>query len=120
MANPYDLGSSLVNVSQVMGAFSWDWFLPIMPRRPLSDGFSFRKSKELLPDCLVEMYFEDDESEEDEMPDPKEIWRARYTCRYDCKHLLKREEEEADDEQVSGTRALLQHFWPRPSEVPVP
>merc|ERR1711972_561801 len=30
MTNPYDLGSFLLNMSQVMGAFGWDWLLPIM------------------------------------------------------------------------------------------
>eukprot|EP00929_Paragymnodinium_shiwhaense_P050915 TRINITY_DN25633_c0_g1_i1.p1 TRINITY_DN25633_c0_g1~~TRINITY_DN25633_c0_g1_i1.p1 ORF type:complete len:329 (+),score=43.32 TRINITY_DN25633_c0_g1_i1:82-1068(+) len=37
MANPYDHQSCLVNLAQTFGAFGLDWFVPIVPRRPLSD-----------------------------------------------------------------------------------
>jgi len=47
--NPYDQRSSIRNLAQIMGALGWDWFLPIMPRRPLGDGFSFACGEEILP-----------------------------------------------------------------------
>lgn len=39
--NPYDLGSVLANVAQIFGSLGSDWLFPVMPSRPLSDGFSF-------------------------------------------------------------------------------
>eukprot|EP00927_Polykrikos_kofoidii_P037921 TRINITY_DN32127_c0_g2_i1.p1 TRINITY_DN32127_c0_g2~~TRINITY_DN32127_c0_g2_i1.p1 ORF type:complete len:408 (-),score=57.45 TRINITY_DN32127_c0_g2_i1:111-1265(-) len=41
--NPYDLHSMIRNLSQVLGGFGWDWFLPVAIRRPLTDGFSFER-----------------------------------------------------------------------------
>merc|ERR1719188_2306639 len=35
MLNPYDLGGWRHNLPQVMGEFGLDWFLPILPWRPL-------------------------------------------------------------------------------------
>jgi len=55
-ANPYDQRSALDNLAQVMGEPGIDWFLPIHPFRPLSDGFSFRRTGEILPEGVVEAY----------------------------------------------------------------
>lgn len=46
MPNPYDLGSRSLNVSEVMGDFGLDWFFPIMPWKPRSDGISFARKCE--------------------------------------------------------------------------
>merc|ERR1711920_986694 len=45
--NPYDLGGCISNLSQVFGAFGPDWFIPVEPLRPISDGVSFPKLGEL-------------------------------------------------------------------------
>lgn len=41
MPNPYDLGTSQANLSQLLGAPGWDWIVPIRPMQPLSDGVAF-------------------------------------------------------------------------------
>merc|ERR1712113_1130669 len=47
MHNPYDQGGTLGNLAQVFGSFGPDWFFPIEPRRPLTDGISFARANEL-------------------------------------------------------------------------
>lgn len=42
-ANPYNLGTAMGNLSQVLGAPGFDWLLPINPTRPVSDGVSFKR-----------------------------------------------------------------------------
>jgi len=42
MPNPYDQGGTMANLSQIFGEFGPDWFVPIRPLRPVSDGISFR------------------------------------------------------------------------------
>lgn len=44
MANPYDQGSAMANLVQVLGSFGPDWFVPVSPWRPLSDGITFARS----------------------------------------------------------------------------
>lgn len=41
MSNPFDQGSIVANLSQIFGAFSPDWFIPVRPAQPLSDGIAF-------------------------------------------------------------------------------
>lgn len=48
MHNPYDHGSALTNLAQVFGSFGPDWFFPVNPRRPLTDGISFARANEPL------------------------------------------------------------------------
>lgn len=73
MPNPFDQGSMFGNMSQVFGAFGVDWFLPIAPWRPLSDGVSFPRSDERLgPDGLPERIIGDQELE------MEDLWRSRY------------------------------------------
>jgi hypothetical protein len=42
MPNPFDQGSSSANLAQIFGGYGVDWFIPIAPWKPLSDGVSFR------------------------------------------------------------------------------
>jgi len=73
MPNPFDQGSALGNLSQVFGAFGIDWFFPITPWRPLSDGVSFPRSDERLgPDGLPERIIGEEEVE------IEDLWRSRY------------------------------------------
>jgi len=39
--NPYDTGSPLANVEQQFGLPGWEWFLPIQPRNPVTDGIAY-------------------------------------------------------------------------------
>jgi len=66
MPNPFDHGSSVKNLSQIMGQFGADWFLPVLPRRALSDGVSYpRPGEPVLP---VDGF------------KPEEIWKFRYVA----------------------------------------
>jgi len=74
-SNPYDFETMGENLAQIFGDFGPDWFLPIMPLRPLSDGISFAKVDETLPDGL-----EYDEGSDDEnASSPAELWTFRYS-----------------------------------------
>eukprot|EP00448_Togula_jolla_P020829 CAMPEP_0170586654 /NCGR_PEP_ID=MMETSP0224-20130122/9859_1 /TAXON_ID=285029 /ORGANISM="Togula jolla, Strain CCCM 725" /LENGTH=505 /DNA_ID=CAMNT_0010910213 /DNA_START=152 /DNA_END=1666 /DNA_ORIENTATION=- len=46
MPNPFDQESRIANLEQVMGKFGLDWFLPILPRRPLGDGIAYQRRGE--------------------------------------------------------------------------
>jgi len=73
MPNPFDQGTAMGNLAQVMGAFGLDWFFPIAPRRPLSDGVSFPRSDERVgPDGLPERIIGESELE------MEDVWRIRY------------------------------------------
>jgi len=74
MPNPYDQGSAIDNCAEVFGQCGLDWFLPIPPCRPVSDGVSFAKSNEYLPEELEpdEIDFDDDDNP------PEELWYYRY------------------------------------------
>jgi hypothetical protein len=65
MENPFAHGSYLKNLQQILGAIGPDWLLPIMPRRPLSDGVSFPRSQELLPTVGAGL-------------EPEDLWKLRY------------------------------------------
>lgn len=39
--NPYDRGSGCANLATTMGAFGLDWFLPVDPWRPTTDGIAY-------------------------------------------------------------------------------
>lgn len=41
MPNPFDQGSTMGNLAQIFGEFGPDWFLPIRPCKPVSDGVTF-------------------------------------------------------------------------------
>merc|ERR1711879_365416 len=46
MPNPFDQGAATANIAQIFGAFGLDWFFPVSPRRPLTDGVCFARSDE--------------------------------------------------------------------------
>lgn len=88
MPNPYDQQNWFKNLEQVFGAFGWDWFLPVKPRRMKTDGFSYRRNGEVLPEGLVEVYGKDQEASRQLSQDdaenfihrlPEDIWHFRYT-----------------------------------------
>lgn len=64
--NPYDLQDSFENLMQIMGDFGADWFFPVFPVSPLTDGVSYAKTDE-VPRL------------DDEDLDTLDIWGARYT-----------------------------------------
>lgn len=43
--NPYDEGSCIANLSQIFGRPGLDWFLPIEPWHPISDGIAYKARK---------------------------------------------------------------------------
>lgn len=66
MRNPYDLGNNRLNLSEVFGDFGPDWFIPVLPQRPRSDGISFERRcekkrvderKQLVHDADTLLYF---------------------------------------------------------------
>lgn len=74
-SNPYDFDTSCDNLSQIFGACGPDWLLPIIPWRPLSDGLSFPKIDENLPQGLEYDELSDDEN----APNAPELWTFRYS-----------------------------------------
>merc|ERR1712137_38573 len=75
MRNPFDQGSAIANLSQVFGSPHFDWILPIAPRKPLSDGVSYRIAPDECQSLVAEgsepvLWEEETESEQ--------IWRLRY------------------------------------------
>lgn len=80
MPNPYDHEDWYDNLTQVMGRFGMDWFFPILPCKPVSDGVSFPRPGEELPPGL-RGYGSDSEhsdSEDDVGHSPEDLWRYRY------------------------------------------
>lgn len=57
MPNPFDLHNWVENVSSIFGSFGPDWFLPVMPLRPRSDGIWFMRPFSEL-DSNLEMKIE--------------------------------------------------------------
>lgn len=91
MPNPFDLGNWYLNLSQVMGAFGPDWFVPVMPWRPLSDGISFARAKE-MDQWNLELHGEDKQ-------EPEEIWSRRYSELLPTSMPSFRESEEEEEEE---------------------
>jgi hypothetical protein len=78
--NPYDHGSCCENLEDIVGVFGWDWFFPVRPRRPVTDGYSFRKAGEDLPENLYELF---DENTLELLVGPQDsslerLWTFRY------------------------------------------
>jgi len=72
--NPYDHDNCIENFQEVFGLFGIDWFFPVTPCRPVTDGVSFAKAGEWLPP-----EFDPDEIEYDNEDDPPEdVWYFRY------------------------------------------
>lgn len=49
MANPFDLGNKNANVAQIFGSFGPDWFFPVKPFSPQTDGVYFPRAGEDIP-----------------------------------------------------------------------
>mmetsp|Transcript_96281 Transcript_96281/g.277928 ORF Transcript_96281/g.277928 Transcript_96281/m.277928 type:complete len:248 (+) Transcript_96281:1-744(+) len=74
MPNPFDHGDTTSNLSELFGAYSLDWFLPVSPLHPLSDGICFMRSKDgLCTDALSEAGCDVDWDTAEE-----QLWRLRY------------------------------------------
>merc|ERR1712183_458169 len=78
MHNPYDQGATLGNLAQIFGSFGPDWFFPVEPRRPLTDGISFARANELTGSdaCL------DASSGSWEDQQMEELWRRRFDVQF--------------------------------------
>jgi hypothetical protein len=99
MPNPFDQGTSSANLAQIFGAYGPDWFLPIAPWKPLSDGVSFARSDERVgPDGLPERPMDGDED-----MDVEKLWRARYHVRMQSSTIT----DPADD----GPLSSLSRWW---------
>merc|ERR1712217_822610 len=49
MANPFDLGNPNANLAQIFGSFGPDWFFPVKPFSPQTDGVYFPRANEDIP-----------------------------------------------------------------------
>jgi palmitoyltransferase len=99
MPNPYDQGSAHGNLSQVMGAFGIDWFFPIAPWKPLSDGVSFARAGERVgPDGLPERVIGEAEFE------VEDVWRLRY-------HVIPLDFETGREFKEDNSFASLSRLW---------
>jgi len=79
MPNPFDMGSTFSNLEQIFGIFGIDWFLPILPVRPLSDGVTFARNYETLgPDGLPQGMVRDHAQP---WAMQEKLWRVRYQVR---------------------------------------
>lgn len=76
MPNPFEHGSAVKNLSQVLGLPGLDWFLPLTPWRPVSDGISYPRVYEVLQQLMGERA--KGPHGEELPPEPEERWRARY------------------------------------------
>lgn len=74
MDNPYDQGSCVRNFTEVFGECGLDWIFPIAPCRPVSDGVSFARSEEELPEDLEPDCVDFDDPD---LP-PEDLWYYRY------------------------------------------
>jgi len=68
MPNPFDQGGINANFAQIFGALGPDWFFPIPPRRPLTDGVSFERCDD--PFTCHDRF--------DARIKPEQIWRKRF------------------------------------------
>lgn len=77
MPNPFDQGRSLENVAQVFGSFGLDWFLPVAPWHPRTDGVSFERSTQNAAKGL-DATGECDAGAGDGRQSSHRLWRLRY------------------------------------------
>jgi palmitoyltransferase len=85
MPNPFDQGQISANLAQIFGAFGLDCFLPIAPRRPLTDGVSFER-------CDIDDPFQRDTPFNacNSFFQPEQIWRQRFNV--DSKNIVSAED----------------------------
>jgi len=65
MPNPFEQGGISANLAQIFGALGPDWFFPIPPRRPLTDGISFERCNDPFKSCTSSFQ-------------PEQVWRDRF------------------------------------------
>eukprot|EP00927_Polykrikos_kofoidii_P030522 TRINITY_DN26247_c0_g1_i1.p1 TRINITY_DN26247_c0_g1~~TRINITY_DN26247_c0_g1_i1.p1 ORF type:complete len:392 (+),score=35.18 TRINITY_DN26247_c0_g1_i1:72-1247(+) len=68
MPNPFNQGTKLKNLAQIFGMFGPDWFVPVTPRRPLSDGVSYMRMSEFPPPAGSGF----------DALEPEDLWKLRY------------------------------------------
>mmetsp|Transcript_124020 Transcript_124020/g.294439 ORF Transcript_124020/g.294439 Transcript_124020/m.294439 type:complete len:441 (-) Transcript_124020:112-1434(-) len=73
MPNPFHQHSSLANLAQIFGSPGIDWFLPMPPLRPLTDGICFARTDEPVGSGGFAVAYEDSQWRE-----PEDVWRSRY------------------------------------------
>jgi len=79
MPNPFDQGGGRENLAQVFGTYGLDWFFPVAPLRPLTDGISFTRADERLgPDGMPDL---PESLMDHEESDAELLWRFRYHVR---------------------------------------
>mmetsp|Transcript_35569 Transcript_35569/g.98461 ORF Transcript_35569/g.98461 Transcript_35569/m.98461 type:complete len:442 (-) Transcript_35569:199-1524(-) len=105
MPNPFDQGGARANLTQILGAYGLDWFVPVRPLRPTCDGISFVRYDEYEGDAEMS-----DELADSEDPEQKaeRIWRLRYRVR---RHGSP---SNADEQAGGATREPLDaiaHWW---------
>jgi len=71
MPNPYNLGSTLANLTQLFGSPGWDWVLPIHPLHPVDDGVSFQRGDLDFGEAMRL-------SALDSPQDVEQLWQIRY------------------------------------------
>jgi len=69
--NPFMNPSSAANLAQICGDFGLDWFFPIVPAKPISDGISFERVDD-------QSHIEINRRLRGRDIPPEQVWRARY------------------------------------------
>jgi len=86
MPNPFEQGTSARNLAQVFGSYGIDWLLPILPRKPVSDGVSYARTDEILgPDGLPEPV--EDCYAPGGFQSLENVWKQRYHVKMDPKDM---------------------------------
>lgn len=80
MTNPFNQGTSFENIAQVFGAFGVDWFLPVQPWRPRTDGVSFERTDQGTARGPAGKGDEVGDAPEVEVSSHR-LWRRRYCVR---------------------------------------
>lgn len=78
--NPFDLGSNFANLEQIFGAWGPDWFLPVTPLTPVSDGVAFPPFDDCIgPNGLPKTF--PNGLPNGNLIQPEDIWVLRYGVR---------------------------------------
>jgi len=103
MPNPFDQGSRIGNLAQVFGACGPDWFFPVQPFKPLSDGIAFpRRDEGVTTEFFSDVHVEDDLSREE--ADTEKLWRQRY-------HVRRPEASPRNEGGDDGPLSTLARWW---------
>lgn len=73
MPNPYDLGTSLDNLTQILGEPGLDWLIPVRPFKPVADGVAYPRGDIEYADCSPMSARSLTAG-----PEPEKMWRVRY------------------------------------------